>query len=430
VATPGVVQAAVRLVGKRKPAGASGALLGLLESPDEPALVDAIVDALGHVALHDGKADPTLLDAMKDRRPLRRAVAVEVLFRANPPGLRPALRKMLNDPSAEVRWRLASVLLQEHERDAVPVLIAALSELGQREREQVEELLYILATDDPSPPLDDGDGRKRRVAWEAWWRERGKSLDLRRIDRPLRSMGRTLLAILPGGIGRGEVEEVDRDGHVLWHVGGFGNPIDAQVVGDDRVLVADFTARKVAEMTFAGERRWEKTITGQLLGARRMPTGRTTVVQRNRIFELDGAGNEVRVIAERPNDIAAAARFRDGTTAVVTTSGQCLHLDADGKEAKRFHAGVVLSIGTNIEALAAGHVLVPLYSRNQVVEYDPEGKIVWSASVARPTSVQRLPNGHTLVASRFSSLVLELDRNGEESWRFTGAVRPLRAWRR
>jgi hypothetical protein len=429
--TPQVMQAVVRLVGLRKPAGAVPVLLRLLDSPDEPSLVETVAEALDHVGVRDGKAEPALVDALKDRRTLRRAIAGEILLRANLPTLRPALRKMLEDPTAEVRRRVASALLQDHDRDAVPVLIALLSELGQREREQVEELLYILAADDPSPPLDDGDGRKRRTAWEGWWRDRGKSLDLHRIDRPLRSLGRTMIAELSGGgVGHGEVREVDRDGRVLWRIGGLGNPIDAQVVSDDHVLICDYTARKVAEMSFRGERSWEKPVTGILLGARRQPTGRTTVVMRNRILELDGAGKEVRVVAERPNDIAAAARFRDGTTAVVTTSGQCLHLDADGKEIKHFHAGVVLSIGTNIEALSGGHVLVPLYSRNQIVEYDADGKTVWSVSVFRPTSVQRLPNGHTLVASRFTSQILELDRGGEEVWRFTSTVRPLRARRR
>jgi hypothetical protein len=73
---------------------------------------------------------------------------------------------------------------------------------------------------------------------------------------------------------------------------------------------------------------------------------------------------------------------------------------------------------------------VPLYSRNQVVEYDGEGKPVWSAAVARPSSVERLPSGRVLVGSRLAMTVVEIDRRGEEVWRQRLNGRPLRASRR
>jgi hypothetical protein len=90
----------------------------------------------------------------------------------------------------------------------------------------------------------------------------------------------------------------------------------------------------------------------------------------------------------------------------------------------------VLSVGTQIDCLPGGHVLVPLYSRNQVVEYDSDGRVVWSALVTRPNAAQRLPNGNTLICSRISATVVEIDRDGAEVWSYRSSGRPLRAQRR
>jgi hypothetical protein len=47
-----------------------------------------------------------------------------------------------------------------------------------------------------------------------------------------------------------------------------------------------------------------------------------------------------------------------------------------------------------------------------VVEYNPEGKIVWRADADGPGSAERLPTGNTLVAEVNRSRVVELDRRG------------------
>ena len=142
----------------------------------------------------------------------------------------------------------------------------------------------------------------------------------------------------------------------------------------------------MTERNLKGEILWQYHANGLVLGARRLANGDTFVVARNQLVEVDKDGKEVFNLP-RPNDVCAAARFRDGTIALLTNGGQVVHLDESGKEIKTLPLNApVLAVGTNIEALPNGHVLVPLYSSNKVVEIDADGKTVWEASTQQPTS--------------------------------------------
>ncbi len=426
---PEILGAAVRVLACRKPPGAAEALLAFLPAAEDPRLAAEAVEALTVVVAPGGKPDPVLVQALKDRDPVRRGVAGEALVRAGVSEMFPAVRKLLADPDALVRRRVALALVEAREKEAVGVLAGLVGRLPGPEAERVEETLYLLAGEDVPPGADDEDAGKRRAAWESWWAAHGPGLDLRHFGRPTRSLGYTLVAQL-GLQGDGEVLELDATGRVRWRLEGLQYPIDAQYLGGDRVLVAEYRSRTVNERTLKGAIVWLKTVPGVLLGARRLPDGRTFIVTRNRVFDVDAAGKELHVVDRPSSDVAAACRLRDGRMVLVTTHGQCLHLDAQGREVKSFAVGVVTSIGSHIDATPGGHVFVPLYSRNQVVEYDANGKLVWSAAVARPSSVQRLPNGHVLVGSRMGMTLVEIDRHGEEVGRQALNGRPLNALRR
>jgi hypothetical protein len=385
-------------------------------------------ETLAAVAVRRGRPEPALLHALTDRRAAVRAVAAEALCRAGPPEVRPAVHKLLRDGDALVRCRVAVALVEAREKEAIPTLIALLTDAPARESARAEEALNILAGDGAPVGFGRGEARARRAAWETWWAQNGAALDLARLDRPLRPLGFTLVAQI-GLHGQGEVLELDAAGRVRWQIGGLRHPIDVQVLAHDRILVCEYASRVVSERNLKGEVLWEKPVAGILLAARRLSGGRTFIVTRERLLEVDAAGKEVWSV-DRPHDVAAACRLRNGQVVVVTNGGRCERLGADGKPLRSFAVGVVLSIGTQIECLPGGHVLIPMYSRNQVVEYDADGRVVWSAMVARPNSVQRLPNGHTLISSRLGTLVLELDRNGDEVWRYRASGRPMRALRR
>ena len=107
---------------------------------------------------------------------------------------------------------------------------------------------------------------------------------------------------------------------------------------------------------------------------------------------------------------------------VVEYTGECLHLDESGREVKKFSTGAVGlgSIGSHADILPNGHVVIPQYSQNKLVEYDANGRKVWEVSTNRPTAVMRLPNGNTLVTSRLSRTVEEIDRSGRQVWQYQG----------
>src|SRR5262249_46290458 len=151
-------------------------------------------------------------------------------------------------------------------------------------------------------------------------------------------------------------------------------------------------------------------------GLQRLPNGHTLMVTRNQILEVDGEGKDVSAYTRSTTDIMAAQRRRDGQTILLTMTGQGIHLDANNQEVKSFASGTTYVLGSNVEVLGNGRILVPQYANNKVVEFDADGKVVWEATVMNPNSVFRLPNGNTVVASNATGRVVELDRSGKEVW--------------
>jgi hypothetical protein len=431
---PAPLAAAARTLARLKPPGAAEALLAALPSFEDAEAADEACRALAAVAVRGGRVEPALVQALGDRSAVRRAAAGEALTGAGAADQRPAVARLLQDPDALVRQRVALALFDARDKESIPALIDLLAD-GSAERSGPAEDALRLAAGDAAPALSPGDDeesrRKCREAWEAWWKEHGGELDLSKVDLTNRRLGYTLVAELENGKGtNGRVVEYDAAGRERWQIGGLRYPIDAQMAASDRVLIAEYAGRVVTERNVKGEVLWEHHTAGLLLGARRLASGDTFVVTRNQLTVVDKDGKEAATIP-RANDVCAAAKFRDGTIALLTNAGVVLHLDESGKELKALPLNAPgLAIGTNIEALPNGHVLVPLYSSNKVVEIDGDGKTVWEVNTPQPSSAARLPNGHTLVASRQARAVVELDRDGKEVRSVPVDGRPFRATQR
>ncbi len=426
-----LASAAARLVAVRKPAGAAGVLLNYLPDAPEEGVADRIRSALGAVAVRDGKPDPAVVRALTDKDPVRRAAAGEALCQAGTVHEPPRVHKLLSDADAQVRLRVALALARSGDKKAIPVLVTLLGELPAEHAWRAEDILLQLAGDRAPNVVLGGEPeerRKARDAWREWWRKNEARVSLARLSDAPALLGLTLIADWDNGqVGR--IVELGPDGKLRREVQNIPWPIDFYQLPGNRLLCAEYYINKVTERNFKGEQLWEKTLPENPLAAQRLPNGNTFIVMRSHLLEVDRSGKEVRSIPEANRDIVSAIKTRNGQIALVTMSGQFRRLDADGKEVKSFAVGSVHSYAA-IDVMPNGHILVPHYDRNRVVEYDTSGKAVWEASVLQPTAPVRLPNGHTLVACRDAQLVVEIDRSGKAVWTYKATTYPWRVRRR
>lgn len=429
--TPPLPSAAVRLLALRRPSGTAETMLAYLPSAEDESIAQELREALASVGVRDGKPDPALVKALDDSSPVRRAAAAEIL--TSLADHRPVVRKLLSDPVPAVRHRVAVALGAAREKEAVPVLIALLSELPLLQAGQVEDSLRALA-DESAPDVslgDDAAARKKcRAAWEAWWQKNSDKVDLARLDPKTLMLGFTVVVEQYGPNGNtGRVLELDRRGKLRWQIDNLRMPIDAQVLPGERVLVCEQGTNRVKEMDFKGKVLWEKQI-NQPMGAQRLPNGNTFIVCRHQLVEVDRTGREVFTHSRPASDINCGRKLRNGHLVFVTYQGACIRLDANGKELRTVRVPPVNYYGGFIDMLPNDHVVAPLYNSNKVVEYDTGGRPVWEATISMPLSARRLPGGTTLVVSSNPFRVVELDRAGKIIWESKEFVQATRADRR
>jgi hypothetical protein len=430
-----VVGAAARVLARRRPAGTVQVLLDYLPAADDEMVAQEVRNALADVAVRDGKADPVLVAALADASPLKRGAAGLALARAHAADQLPAVRKLLADPDARVRLRVALALSAAREKEAVPVLIRLLDQLPAEDMGLAEDLLFRLAGEKAPPDLPGGideiSRRRYREGWEAWWKDHQAKIDPAQLEQATRTLGFTLVVLLD----LGQVMELDAANRPRWQVVGLELPLDVQLLpGEQRVLVAEHDGNRVTERDLKGEVKWEVKVDAPL-AAQRLANGNTFIATKQSLVEVDKDGKEVFTYT-RPGgeQFMKATKLRNGDVVCVTQLGvvRCVRLTPDGKDLKEVRSfGVdVRTSGGRIDVLPNGHVLIPEMNNNRVVEYDAAGKMVRELEVEQPIAAVRLPNGHTLVTSMTQRRAVELDRAGKEVWDFRHTTRVTRALRR
>jgi hypothetical protein len=433
-ASTAVLAAAVRVVGRQKPPRAVEVLLNYLPSADDETVASEVRTVVGNLAVHDGKADPTLVAALTDAQPARRAAAGLALARAGLPEYRDAVRKLLADYDPRVRLRVGMALIAARDKEAVQALIALLDQLPAEDTGLLEDFLYRLAGEKAPTLANGGDAglrRRYREAWQAWWKDHHARIEPAQLERATRSLGFTLVVLLDIG----QVVDLDAGNRPRWQVEGLEFPLDVQLLqGEDRILVAEHHGNRVTERDRRGKVLWEYRVPGPL-AAQRLTNGNTFVTTRNRLFEVDKDGKEVWSYTRPAGDFfMKAVKLRNGDVACVTLLGAArfVRLSPDGKDFKELRSfGVDLSTsGGRIDVLPNGNVVVPEKDNNRVAEYDLNGRLVHELPVEEPVAAVRLPNGNTLVTSMTQHRAVELTRDGREVWQYRADTRVTRAYRR
>jgi hypothetical protein len=434
---PEVTAAAVRVSALHKAGGLVETLIGYLPFADNDAVVDEIRVALTALSLKDGKADPLLVAALSDRSAIRRATAGEVLVRAAFADHKDELRKLLGDGDAVVRYRVARALVFARERDAIPTLIDTISDLPLNTAWQAEDFLLKLAAGSTPPTVamgNDKDARdKCKAAWQGWWKMHQAKIDLAKLEDSPKLLGRTLVVLLD----QNTVLELGPDNSPRLEIKGLVFPLDAQLLDDGRVLVAEYHANRVTERNARGEVLWQKAgIQGPQV-AQRLPNGNTFIATAYKLLEYDKDDNAVvniNVSEDGQQKVMKAMKLENGDIVCMQVDGRIVRYDSRGTQLHSFPIQIGTRLfGGRIHVLPNGRVLVPHNAEGKVVEYDSRGKAVWEVPFEQPIAATRLPNGNTLITSMNPWVgAVEVDRNGAHLWTFQHAsnTRVTRAIRR
>lgn len=406
-------RAAVRQLTRNKTPDALTVLLAYVPHADDDEVTEAVLAAL--LQLHDPKkVSDLLLLASKDAAPARRAAAAHVLGRHASDKAREAATKLLADPMVKVRFRAAQALLIGHDKKAVPVLIQLLGETAENERWQVEELLARLPgtiKGEPALPLPPADqkpesSKKYRDDWLRWWEQHGANADLAKLDdRP----GFLNVTLVPEMHAR-KVWEYGPDGKVRWELTqDLRNPIDAQVLNNGRVLIAELDGR-VTERDRTGRIVWEHKVQTPIY-CRRMPNGNTFISTNHACFIVTPAGKEVfRYEAEGGFFIHSIQQMPTGQIVCISMNGDVREIAPDGKVVRTIPLEDRGS-WSGIEGLPGGRYLC--VGGGKIREIDTTGKVIWKLDVPSACYATRLPSGNTLVVVNNNRGLVEVTRDGK-----------------
>ncbi len=429
------VTSAARLLQRDKPANRLSVLLAFTPHVPNEMVRQEVQRAINGAALEEKKPAALIVATLQDENPARRAAAAEALVRAVGPVMaKEQFAPLLKDAHPLVRYQLGLALVEKHDKAGLPLLIQAINDGPPERVEFALEVLQRAAGE--TAPTEYYQGVKNAAAvaaqWQKWHAKYQATVDLSKLSAQ-QHLGYTIITAMPiKANAKSKVWELGPHGQnaVRWEFEGPRMPLDVQVLGPNRLLLAEYSERRVTERDFKGN--VLKQFPANLPTAcQRLPNGNTFIVMRQHIQIVDPDGKEVFAWTPLPNPFIMSAQWqRNGQIAVMLTGGVCQLLDPQGKELKRctVGAGVVNLIGSNFELLPNGRLLVPLYTQQQIAEFDWAGNKLWQAPAPRPLSVTRLPNGNTLVAcSMIPYRVVEIDREGKEVWSYQTDGRPYRA---
>jgi outer membrane protein assembly factor BamB len=229
---------------------------------------------------------------------------------------------------------------------------------------------------------------------------------------------------------------LDPDNTVRFQIKNLVLPLDAQLLDDDRVLIAEYHGNRVTERnTRTGEILWQRAVASPLV-AQRLANGNTFVATPHDLIEYDKDGQQVLNVSLSPDNqyIMKAFKLASGEMVCMCADARMVRYDAAGKERSSFSIPLGQRLfGGRIQVLPSGRVLVPHNAEGKVREYDSSGKVMWEIPFEAPIAASRLPNGHTLITSMNAQVgAVEVDRAGTPVWNYQhiSNTRVTRAFKR
>jgi HEAT repeat protein len=401
-------EATFRMLAMHRPPGTVAVLLAFLPCAENEEAVGQLSRVLFQVGVVDGKADPALVKALADRVGIRRAAAAVTLLRAGLVGHVPAVRKLLRDKDSEVRRRVALALAESGDKEGAITLSGLLEDRYGARAGEIEEQLERLAGG--KAPMDLGaepiDWKKVAGVWRQWWQG----------DRAQIAMAEAIVGVAGGAL-RGytllvqqqsnSITELGPDGKTRWTLTGIQNPVDAQVLNNQHILVAE--QNRVTERELSGNVLWKVEV-NQPLSVQRLANGNTFITCNSLLLEVDRGGKEVLRLQSSGMFYAAARRLSDGRI-IAFDRRNIIQLDRSGRQLKQTRVSTGGG-GTN-EITDEGHVLSLSPGIGNITEFDMEGKELGRFNAEGASYGFRLPNEHTLVVVNDTKYI-ELDKDWKQ----------------
>lgn len=424
--------AAAAMTVELKPKGAVKVILNCLPGVTEKRARDALYDALRKVDLQDKVVSQSVIKAIKDENVILREAAVYVLAQA-PAQQRKLAFELLNDAEISVRFTGAMELTLAQERNAIPHLINLLHEVDRARFYQIEDVLYHLAGEKTNitSPVSWGAStlQKYRKDWLTWWDKEGAKVDLARLHRRDILLGLHLIVELSGGpSGRGRVYECGRDGKPRWQITTASGPIDAQLLPNGNVLIAEHGGRCVTIRDKKGRELWKHMVNNSAVACKYLRNGNIFVAHYGGAMEITPA-NKVVYSVNGGGSIYHGTKLRNGHVLLSSGNNKIIEMDTKGTT---IHTINVQGTGywCSAEKLPNGRYLVTAGSGGKVVEVDKSGKIHWQWSAPNLGHATRLPNGNTLITQIAARKIYEVNRAGTTVWSMTTPGTPFHAYRR
>jgi len=258
---------------------------------------------------------------------------------------------------------------------------------------------------------------------EAWrWRHLGK---------PLERKGRVVGYLVNSGDSSSPIRELDLSGKVVREWPARSNCFGIEVLANGNLLLG--SNGKVEEVDREGKVIWKlppSVALSQAWDVSRLGNGNTLVA--DYLFEIDEFGGRAggRVVEFTPEGAEvwsykcalpySAQRLRNRNTLIGSGVG-------GGRVFEVSPAGEVVwekkYLGTphQVRRLANGNTLVADYHLSKVIEIDQDGEVVWEHKCGRPVSAERLPDGRTLIGQQSPARMLLVSPNGKTEVLYKGS---------